>query len=87
MGEMKIPVLYSLEELFLLSQPLNKTMEVYNAKEASLLETDLADEPPRKRLKPSRPLKKRNNAVVKLEAKEFFQDESDDQSYLENDAH
>ena len=86
MGEMKIPVLYSLEELFLLSQPLNKTMEVYNEKEASLYETDLADEPPRKRLKPSRPLKKRNNAVVKLEAKEFFQDESDDQSDLENDA-
>ena len=81
-GDMKIPVLYSLEELFLLSQPLNKTMTVFNENDSSPLETDLADEPPRKRLKPSRPLKKRNNTVVKLEAKEFFHD----QDNLETDS-
>ena len=62
--QVEVPVLYTLEELFLLSQPLNKRIMED--------ETKVAEEPPMKKLKPSRPLKRGNNKEVKKEALENY---------------
>ena len=73
MKDAEVPVLYTLEELFLLSQPLNK--RVQQESEVLPQETAISDEPPRKKLKPSRPLKKRNIRIVKQELQEFSNEE------------
>ena len=86
----QVPVLYSLEELFLLSQSLNEGLKENEAPEEEEEEEEKEDEnedeePPKKKLKPSRSLRKRSEKTVKQEAQEFpHEEESFRDEVLEN---
>ena len=67
--QVKLPVLVSMEELFMLSQPSSANIKK-EPQEAKKHGTDIpVDEPVKKKLKPSRPLKNKNRPI-KIEAVE-----------------